>query len=295
MYNHQLDTFIRVADLGSFGKAAESLYISAPAVIQQINLLEGHFGFKLFERSSRGVKLTLPGQSIYEDAKTIIRLSQEGIEKAKRLVDLSETVVRIGTSVLFKCRMLPDLWTKVSEQYPDLKIEIIPIPEKQTREDSIADLGTKYDIREGVFSLTVLKNKCHFLRLMNTPICCAVSKSHRLASYKRLTMQDLNGEYIVMPISGVSSELDAFREEIHTMNPTIQIIDSAYYGIDTFTLCELNPYILITELVCQDIHSNLVTIPLETTYTLPYGLMFSKNPTPATKKFISEIERLKRK
>ena len=38
MYDHQLDTFIKTADPGSFGKAGEALYISSTAVIQQINL-----------------------------------------------------------------------------------------------------------------------------------------------------------------------------------------------------------------------------------------------------------------
>lgn len=38
MYNHQLDAFIRAAELGSFGQAAENMYISTPAVTQQINL-----------------------------------------------------------------------------------------------------------------------------------------------------------------------------------------------------------------------------------------------------------------
>ena len=40
MYNLQLETFIVVADLGSFNKAAEALYITPPAVTKQINLLE---------------------------------------------------------------------------------------------------------------------------------------------------------------------------------------------------------------------------------------------------------------
>lgn len=40
MYNPQLDTFLCVAESGSFNKAAEKLYISPPAVIKQINLLE---------------------------------------------------------------------------------------------------------------------------------------------------------------------------------------------------------------------------------------------------------------
>ena len=67
---------------------------------------------------------------------------------------------------------------------------------------------------------------------------------------------------------------------------TVQIIDSAYYGVDTFTMCEVNPYILVTQPVYSDIHTNLVTIPLETEYTLPYGLIYANEPTAATQKFI---------
>ena len=51
MYNHQLDTFIVVADSGSFNKAAEALLISPPAVIKQINLLEDSLGVRLFTRT----------------------------------------------------------------------------------------------------------------------------------------------------------------------------------------------------------------------------------------------------
>ncbi len=58
------------------------------------------------------------------------------------------------------------------------------------------------------------------------------------------------------------------------------------HQLDTFTLCEVNPYVLITQPVYSDIHTNLVTIPLETDYTLPYGLMYSNEPTAAAKKFI---------
>ncbi len=66
MYNHQLDTFIRTAELGSFGKASEALFISSTAVIQQINLLENLCGFRLFVRSNHGVKLTPAGRSLCE-------------------------------------------------------------------------------------------------------------------------------------------------------------------------------------------------------------------------------------
>ena len=293
MYNPQLDAFIKVADSGSFSKAAEAMYISAPAIIQQINLLESSCGFKLFVRSNHGVKLTPAGRSLYEDAKTIIRLAQDAQNKARRLAESSETTVRIGTSLLYKCRLLPDLWTRVSEKHPELKIEILPMTEYQNRGEVFSALGVYFDLFEGIYGSAGWDGMCQFLELERTPICCAVSKNHRLAGMKKLTMQDLNGEYIVMPIEGVSKEIDIFRNHIKKQYPTVQIVDSKRYDLDTFTLCEVNGYVLITQPVYTDIHNNLVTIPLEIDCALPYGLMYAKEPTVATQKFICAIKEIK--
>lgn len=293
MYNHQLDAFVKTAELGSFAKAAEAMYISSPALLQQINLLEARCGFKLFVRSNHGVKLTAAGKSLYEDVKTIIRLSGDALEKAARLSERSENTVRVATSLLFKCRLLPDIWAKISGRCPDLKIEILPIPEKQSQIDSVQDIGQRYDVREGIYCDTVLNRTCQFLELQRTRFCCAVSKNHRLSQAKCLTLEDLNGEYLVMPIAGVSSEMDQFRTEIQQGHPTIHIIDSPYYGVDTFTLCEMNPYVLVSQEVYADIHPNLVSIPLETPHTLPYGLMYANFPTPATAKFIDAVKQIR--
>jgi DNA-binding transcriptional LysR family regulator len=292
MYNHQLDTFLKVAELGSFGKAADALFISAPAVIQQINLLEGECGVRLFIRTNHGVRLTPAGASLLEDAKTIVRLSKEAVSKAQQLEHSGRTTVRIGTSLLYKCRLLPDIWSRINGQFPDLKIEILPLPETQENDAGDSVLGVKYDIREGVYCTIAEKDSCSFLELIRTPFCCAVAKGHRLAKLKKVTMEDLNGEYLVMPISGVSTELDTFRQEIVQHHPTVQIIDSTYYGVDTFTLCEVNPYILITQQIYQDIHPNLVTIPLRSEYSMPYGLIYAKSPNDATKQFIKAIKKI---
>ena len=290
MYNHQLDTFLKIADLGSFSKAAGEMYISTTAIIQQINLLEERCGFKLFSRSNHGVKLTPAGKSLYEDTGTLIRLSEDALSRARLLAESSEYTVRIGTSLLYKCRLLPELWAVICEERPELKMEILPMAEYQNRGNSLSMLGIKYDLFEGIYGNTGWKGLCQFLELSRTPICCAVSKKHRFAEKKHLSMQDLNGEYLVMPITEVSAELDAFRNEILTNYPTVQIIDSSYYGVDTFTMCEVNPYILITQPVYSDIHTNLITIPLDTEYTMPYGLMYANEPTPATMKFIEAVK-----
>ena len=83
MYNPQLDTFLCVVEAGSFSKAAEQLYLSAPAVIKQINSLEASLGMKLFDRTHRGLVVTEAGQSIYNDAKYIIGYCKESVQRAK--------------------------------------------------------------------------------------------------------------------------------------------------------------------------------------------------------------------
>ena len=172
MYNPQLDAFIKAADSGSFSKAAEAMYISVPAIIQQINLLEASCGFKLFVRSNQGVKLTADGRSLYEDAKTIIRLSQDALGKARNLAQSSEMIVRIGTSLLYKCRLLPDLWTKISEKHPELKIEILPMTKYQNRGEVFSALGIQFDplfargnirFRSGAYRIISHKKRnCYF-------------------------------------------------------------------------------------------------------------------------------------
>ena len=55
----------------------------------------------------------------------------------------------------------------------------------------------------------------------------------------------------------------------------------------------MNYYILITQPVYEDIHQNLVTVPLQTNYSMPYGLVYAKEPTAATLKFIHAVGELK--
>jgi len=184
------------------------------------------------------------------------------------------------------------LWPKVNEIQPDLKIEIRPMKEYENRTTVFSRLGIDFDLFEGIYA-SAWKGSCQFLELKKTPLCCAVSRNHRLAKASGLSMQDLSGEVLVMPIKGVSVELDSFREEIARNYPSTRIIDSDYYGVDTFALCEMNSYILITQPVYEDIHPNLVTIPLQSDVSMPYGLVYANEPTAATKRFVNAVRELR--
>ncbi len=292
MYNHQLDAFIRVAELNSFAKAAGELYISTPAIIQQINLLESRCGFLLFARSNRGVKLTPAGKSLYDDAKALVQLSGDMLAKAERLAQNSHGAIRVAMSLLYKCRLLPQLVDELCQTHPDLNIELVSLPEPIQRDRLFAGLGVQYDLFEGTYGTNAWQNRCQFLQLTRAPICCAIPKHHHLAAQSKITMQDLSGETVVMLAEGISYEMDDLRKEIERVSPTVHIVDSSFYRLDTFALCELHSYLLISQAQHQDIHSNLVTVPLETYLTMPYGLMYANEPSDGVLQLIEMVREL---
>lgn len=78
----QLKTFIAVADNHSFNKAARQLFISAPAVIKQINALEKNIKVTLFNRTHSGVTLTKAGKSFYQDTIKLLDAYNQSINRA---------------------------------------------------------------------------------------------------------------------------------------------------------------------------------------------------------------------
>ena len=126
MYNTQLETFIKVADAGSFSKAGEELYITPTAVIKQINILENRLGLQLFIRTNRGLTLTEAGKSLYKDAKYIIKYSRQSVERARKINLKNRNTVRLGTSPMTSEKKLIEIWNKVRDEKENIKIQIIP-------------------------------------------------------------------------------------------------------------------------------------------------------------------------
>src|SRR5688500_13056900 len=79
MERNQLRAFLKVAELRSFTQAAEVLYLSQPAVTQQIQSLEREVGERLFERRARRVTLTPAGEAFYPFVRRALALLEEGV------------------------------------------------------------------------------------------------------------------------------------------------------------------------------------------------------------------------
>lgn len=293
MYNLQLETFIVVADLGSFNKAAEALYITPPAVTKQINLLEKDLEVQLFVRTHRGLILTEAGKSLYKDAKYIIQYCKDSVERAKRAMEEKDNVIRIGTSPMTPAAPVIQMWAKVRKDYPDIRLQMIPYMNSQeSAREILKNLGTNIDIVGGIFDETMLKlRQCQGMEISRQRICCAVSLKHRLASKETLTFQDLYGENFLMMHRGWSNYVDELRDDIWKNHPQIRVVDFDIYSMEIFNRCENSNEILMAVENWKDAHPLLKIIPVEWKYTIPYGILYSTEPSELVKRFLKAVKK----
>lgn len=293
MYNLQLETFIVVADLGSFNKAAEALYITPPAVTKQINLLEKDLEVQLFVRTHRGLILTEAGKSLYKDAKYIIQYCKDSVERAKRAMEEKDNVIRIGTSPMTPAAPVIQMWAKVRKDYPDIRLQMIPYMNSQeSAREILKNLGTNIDIVGGIFDETMLKlRQCQGMEISRQRICCAVSLNHRLAPKEMLTFQDLYGENFLMMHRGWSNYVDELRDDIWKNHPQIRVVDFDIYSMEIFNRCENSNEILMAVENWKDAHPLLKIIPVEWKYTIPYGILYSTEPSELVKRFLKAVKK----
>ena len=295
MYNPQLETFIKVADAGSFNKAAEQSFITATAVIKQINLLETALGVALFDRTHRGLTLTKAGKSLYRDSKYIIQYCRDSVVRAKNAMQQDEQIIRIGTSPMTPAQVLLALWPKVHEHYPNMKFQLVPFENTpENAKEILANLGQNIDIVAGIFDETLLDlRKCKGFELMRNPICCAVSINHPLAEKDKLKVTDLYGENLMLIHRGWSHYVDKLRDDLWMNHPQIKIIDFEFYNVSVFNQCENSNDILMAIDSWQSVHPLLKIIPVEWDYSIPYGLLHSPEPTKTVQDFLSIIQTIK--
>lgn len=291
MYSRHIESFIETANAGSFTKAARALYIAPSSLIQQIDLLEQRLGVVLFERGHRGVKLTAAGESLYRDALEIVRRSDEAVARARR-IQRGEGPVRVATSLLMKCRMLPGIWSRMIEDAPGTRIDITSLESAGVEPGNyLSGLGVSYDVMEGLFMSELYRDRCLFLELLRAPLCLAMPCSMRAAGAEMVDAGMLHDLDLVMMQSGVSEDYDAAHQYLAALGAN-RITEVPFYTMELFADCELNQRAIVTFEIWEDIHPDLVRIPFAEPHSMPYGLIFSKHPSAQAMKLYQTAKRM---
>ena len=295
MYNPQLDTFICVVEAGSFSRAAEELYISAPAVIKQINSLENSLNLQLFERTHRGLIITEAGKSLYQDAKYLIQYSKESLIRAQEAMNHNEEIIRVGISPMTPPEVFVELWPKIQKIYPEMKFKLITFENTpENAREILANMGKNIDVIAGIFDETMLELRgCDGTEISREPFCVAVSIHHRLAKKEKITLDDLAGENLMLMRRGWSYYGDMLRDDMMKNHPEINIVDFNLYNVEAFNRCENNNEVLLAFKSWESVHPLIRIIPVEWDYTMPFGILHSKKPSIKVKRLINAINKVK--
>ncbi len=119
-----LEAFYWVVTLNSFNKAAMKLQTTQPAISQKITAIENDLGFKVLDRSSRQIKATEKGQTLFKYAEKFIRLENE------LTAELTENqqftgVIRLGVSETIVHTWLVEYMQQVQQEFPRVSVEIV--------------------------------------------------------------------------------------------------------------------------------------------------------------------------
>jgi len=121
---YQLRTFVTVAETGNLTQAAERLFTSQPAVSAHIKALEEELEIKLFDRTSKGMRLTEHGSSLRDKAKVVLDASNNLKLKARTLQGELTGQARIGLNADAEYLRLAKWHNALMAQYPQLKIQL---------------------------------------------------------------------------------------------------------------------------------------------------------------------------
>ncbi len=165
MNRRHLRYFVAIAESGGFTAASRLLNISQPALLYQMNELEGLLGTKLFRRHSRGVELTGSGSTFLPSARDLLG-QYEAIETAA--APFHETpgdTIQMGFAPTSARRVAPTLVAKLAAERPELKISL-----RQALSGTLINLVLKGEL-DCAFCFDLVDTRGRFLPLFQEHLC----------------------------------------------------------------------------------------------------------------------------
>jgi DNA-binding transcriptional LysR family regulator len=184
--------FLAVAETLHFSKAAERLGIAQPPLSQQIKRLEQILGHRLFDRTTRGVQLTLAGQLLAERARSTIEKIHDDLAQVRRLGRGEEGTLTVGFSGSVMFADLPAAIESYRRLYPKVELRL----REQVTSAQITSL------LDGTLDLAFLRDGdptegIEISTMLEEPYIAALPESHPLARRRVLRVKDLREQPFV--------------------------------------------------------------------------------------------------
>lgn len=287
MFDGRLETFIKVADCGSFTKAADDLFITPTAVMKQINSLEKELSVTLFERTNHGLRITKAGESFLQDARYILEYLSRTTEKVREIQEgENRKSIRIGTSVMTPAKFILDVWEQIQSRMPTLKIELIPFENNPVNSvEILRNLGQHIDVVAGLYDDNFLKERrCLAAHMYDKKILLAVPVTHALSAETFITSDKLKNRKVLFIHRGWNKYVDNLRDKLEARG--VKTEDFEMFNISAYNRAVTENAPIITVEGWEDVHPLLRLIPADWEDAIPFGVFYSPTPAKLVKKFV---------
>lgn len=186
--------FIAVAEELHFGRAAQRLNICQPPLSQQIKDLEQELGVLLFHRKNKRISLTEAGAAFFEDAGEILKRVDLACERARSVARGTVGRIKMGLVMPALDTFVPIAIREFLFRNPGVAIQLLEM-------GTLAQLKALAagDIQVGVVRLFQQDTTGLAVeKIIEEPYVLAVPSKHRLASFKKVPLAELDGESLIL-------------------------------------------------------------------------------------------------
>jgi LysR family transcriptional regulator, benzoate and cis,cis-muconate-responsive activator of ben and cat genes len=193
--------FVAVAEMENVSRAAmQRLHVSQPSLSRQIRDLEDEIGVQLLERTAKSVRLTDAGRAFLNEARAILKQTDEAVRNARAIAGKREAELHIGDWPLATGRIMPALLRAYQKAMPNVKVKVHDWPV----EKNIAGVRDRH-LQLAIILPPLKANALDELRfepLFTGRVCLAVSCDHPFAARRSVSLADAARE----PFVGLTHE-----------------------------------------------------------------------------------------
>lgn len=198
---------VTIADEGSFVKAAETLYVSQPAVTRSVREVEELIGTALFVRGPRGVLPTPAGEILIERARSALGSLRRASEQIEEVRQGGVRPLRVGTNLAGAYALLPRAVVALKQTHPEITVSVV----EGTAEVLTTSLQrSEVDLLVGRLDPGTYRGALHHLRLYDEAVRAVVRRDHPALDAAPPRLADLAAYPWILPLqpSTLRAELD---------------------------------------------------------------------------------------
>ena len=172
----EIETFVSIARLGGFARAAEGLRRSQPAISRRVEMLEEHLGVPLFERVRSGVVLTEAGHALLPYAEAALASLKDGAEAVRGLARGERGAVSVALVGTLASTRFAAMLRHFGQRHPHVKLEL-----RTANSQEVSDLVRRGEATLGLRYFTDVDPSLVSEVVMEEALVVACSPAHRLA------------------------------------------------------------------------------------------------------------------